>query len=799
MFRKNKIAFNFLFSIFSAFLILSVCALSSFAEDAKISPEKTLAEKPETPQSGAKEEKPNQAAAETTQELPVKAEESNTVQTVSKLAAPSIKEPITVNGDTVEYFHEQKMVSGTGNVSILYRDVTLTCDKIMVYLDTREAIAEGNVKITQKGAYFTGDKISYNFDTRKGSVLKGYINAPPFYGQARRLEKAANKDLFKMRRGYVTTCDLDEPHYKIQAKEVKIYLKDKVIAKHILFFIGKVPVLYLPYYEQSLKDTKTHISLIPGQSKSWGYYLLGAYRYHLTDNSRGDLLLDYRSKKGLAGGVNHYYDSREVGDGALKFYYTKENNSLAYEKTGKEKTRYRWQFRHLWDIGHDTDTNVIVEFNKVSDPNVIKDYFYNEFEEIGEVPDNYISIITAKPSYSTELLLRKRFDKYYTVVERLPEYRIDIMNYRIGNTSFYYNGEVDGVYLNQTYKKTDPEQKDVNIIRFDTYNQISYAANIFRSLHVTPYVGMRNTYFSRNKWGDTNLVRTIYDFGVDNSIKFYKVYDVTTNAWGLDLNKVRHVVTPLVNYYYTPQPNISYINLNQFDTIDALNAKNGFYMGIENKIQTKRHVGKELKSVDLATLLITSDYMFRLKRNNLSLKDHTHKFKSVDLQLEVSPYPWAYGLMKVSIDPKRYIVKTYSLDAVLSGEDKWYLGVSHRYETVETGKSSLLTFDSYYKINDQWSIRTYDRFDMLKLAFQEHEFTIAKDLHCWIAEVTYNIKKHNNHSLWFTLRLKAFPEYPIGYKRTYSRPQFGATGIQTPANLADATVPINYSSASQNR
>ncbi|MDP2928564.1 MAG: hypothetical protein Q8O01_00685, partial [Candidatus Omnitrophota bacterium] len=31
--------------------------------------------------------------------------------------------PIVVNGDKVEYFHEQKKVIGTGNISIDYQDV----------------------------------------------------------------------------------------------------------------------------------------------------------------------------------------------------------------------------------------------------------------------------------------------------------------------------------------------------------------------------------------------------------------------------------------------------------------------------------------------------------------------------------------------------------------------------------------------------------------------------------------------------------------------------------------------------
>jgi LPS-assembly protein len=157
------------------------------------------------------------------------------------------KEPIVVNGDKVEYFHEQRQVVGTGNISIIYKDVVLTCDRIKVYLDTREAIAEGNVKVTQKGAYFTGDRINYNFDTKKGTVLQGYINAKPFYGKAEEVDKVANKEQFNLAKGYITTCDLDKPHYRLQARQVLIYLNDKVVAKHMVLFIGDTPVFYWPY------------------------------------------------------------------------------------------------------------------------------------------------------------------------------------------------------------------------------------------------------------------------------------------------------------------------------------------------------------------------------------------------------------------------------------------------------------------------------------------------------------------------------------------------------------------------
>lgn len=688
------------------------------------------------------------------------------------------KEPIVVNGDKVEYFHEKKQVVGSGNISITYKDVVMTCDRITVYLDTRDAIAEGNVRINQKDAYFTGEKINYNFDTRVGRAINGYANYKPFYGKAQEIDKLSDKQI-NLERGYITTCDLEKPHYRVQSRELKIYLDDKVIAKHILFFIGNVPVMYFPYYVQPLDEKKTHFTVIPGEDTGWGYYALTSYRYYLNDDNRGDLLLDYRTKKGLGAGVNHYYTVPQLGKGSFKFYYTHENDALAYEPSGDIQSRHRFQVRHEWEMGENTDTLAVVEFNQLSDKYVIKDYFYNEYEELGDTPSSYISVTTQKQDYSARLLLEKRFDPFFTVVEHLPAYQIDIPSYRLTkNLPIYYKASASGAYMNQTFdEKVATPQKDIGVIRFDTYNQLSYAAKIFRSLGITPYAGTQQTYYSRNKWGETNQIRGILNAGVDSSIKFYKTYDVESNFLGLDMHKLRHIITPTANYYYTHQPTISPDNLNQFDSIDALDAKNGVVLALENKLQTKRLQGEELKSVDLATLIVSSNYAFTLKEDNTAFK--YQKFKSVDFQLEIVPYPWLYSLSKISINTKNCSVQTESIDVVADYRNKWSLGLGQRYESAETGKSNLLTLDGSYKINDKWKVRAYERFDAHKGSLEEQEYTVYRDLHCWLLEFTCNIKSTSDkidYGFWVVMRLKAFPDTAIGFKRTYYRPRFGSTG-----------------------
>lgn len=696
------------------------------------------------------------------------------------------KEPIVVNGDRVEYFQDQKKVVGSGNISINYKDMVLTCDKITVYLDTREGIAEGNVKITQKDTFFTGDKVNYNFDTGKSTIINGYVSAKPFYGMAREVDKLAAKDQANMERGYITTCDHDKPHYRVQARHVEIYLEDKIVAKHVLFFLGDVPVMYLPYYVQPLWDTKSSLTVTTGQKDEWGYYALTAYRIHLNDKNRADILLDYRGRKGFGEGINYYYDFEELGQGAMKYYYTNENAdplSFAYERSGDRKPRSRWQWRHRWNMDEEANTRAILEFNRLSDTTIIKDYFNTEYDELGPEPDNYLSIVTSKSNYTQTLLARKRFGKFYTVIERLPEYTLDILQQNIipALPFLYYTGNISAVYLNETFNNSGTATvtsglKDLNVVRIDNYNKFSYTAKLFKALNLTPYAGIRNTYYSRNRWGTTNQIRAVFDSGVSGSIKFYKIYDITTNILRLDLHKIRHVITPTATYFNMHQPTISPVNLNQFDSVDSLRTTNGVSLGLENRLQTKRYAGSELTSVDLATLQINTTYAFRLKKDHLAYKNHTAKFSSVDLQLELLPYSWLKAVGRMSVNPKNYATQTESFDIVASGGDKWSAGIGHLYEkTTEANKNNYLTTDLTYKINNKWRVRAYDRYNVDK-SFEEQQYTIYRDLHCWRAEFTYSTRKHPHEvGFWIVFTLKAFPDYPVGYKRSYAQPQFGST------------------------
>jgi lipopolysaccharide assembly outer membrane protein LptD (OstA) len=76
--------------------------------------------------------------------------------------------------------------------------------------------------------------------------------------------------------GYVTTCDSDVPHYRLSAKEIQFFMNEKIVARHVILYLGNVPVLYVPYFVQPILDVKTKVTVLPGYTKEWGIYVLGS-------------------------------------------------------------------------------------------------------------------------------------------------------------------------------------------------------------------------------------------------------------------------------------------------------------------------------------------------------------------------------------------------------------------------------------------------------------------------------------------------------------------------------------------
>ncbi|MDP8299968.1 MAG: LPS assembly protein LptD [Candidatus Tantalella remota] len=693
---------------------------------------------------------------------------------LSQLAKPG--QSIIVDGDKVEYFEKDGKIVAEGDVSITYGDVKLSCDRIEVNTKARQALCEGNVLIEQPGRTLSGDRIRYDFAAKRGEIVGAEVEAFPWFGQAEETGKVGDNE-YVLKKGFISTCDLDLPHYRLKANEIRIFPNDKVIAKNVTAYIGKVPVLWFPYYYQPMIQTKAKVQFIPGSTSDWGYFLLSAWRMHIKGNSKADILFDYRTKKGFAGGANLYYKMEDfgmegLGEGMLRAYFINQNGWGTYDPTEyrdegtEEKWRRRIQWKHRLDF--DPETTGMLEFNKMSDENVLKDYFYNEYEETNSVPRNYISVVSAKNNYTFSLTANKRFNDFYTVVQRLPELKLEIPDQRLWKTPIYYTSESSATYFDKQYKNDESPTEKVG--RLDSVHRFSYVANV-GPLNLTPYAFYRGTAYERDKIESKAKFRNIFGGGIDTFMRFHKVYDVNSNVWGLNINGLRHIVVPSVNYFYRQQPNVDKNKLYQMDEIDALEKENKITLSLENKLQTKR--GEDLQaSVDLVRSIVSIDYEFRMKKNNYQFQEGGG-FRNLKLDLELSPNGWFYVDNKLEITPGNQAIKTGSVEASIRPNRNFRLDLGYRYEKMTPDPRNQLTFELGYVFNPKWRFDWYERFDLHKTEIEEQQFSIVRDLHCWEVEVTYDLKGDDifkdDFTFWVAFRVKAFPDLNIGLNRSFEK------------------------------
>lgn len=714
------------------------------------------------------------------------------------------KKAVVCNGDIVEYFEQERKVVGTGNVVIDYEDVKLTADKAVVYIDTKDAYCEGNVVLYQEEGIFTGERIVYNFETKKGRLVKGAGVTPPVYEKSEETDKVGEKEVM-MRRGYITTCEFEKPHYRIQSKSISVFLGDKVVARNALFFVGNYPIMWFPRYRYSLIEDRPHILVIPGYDKQWGMFVLTKTRYEINADAKGNILLDYREKRDFASGLDYIYKTKKFGKGKLRLYYMDERKltDRIYSDTRtleREHERFRVQLRHKWRV--DKNTLGIFEYHRMTDDTFIKDYYYREEYEKQKTPESYASVISTQEYYTLSFLAKKRINRFETVTEEVPKISLDLRSYEIGNSKFYYKGDM--VYDALNTKTAQATSEDVAESKFSTYNQLSYASTFPRFLDwisFTPYVGTKQVLHSRDTTGaDRYLIQGGYYSGWDIFTKFYRLFGVRRKFWGTEINGLRHVITPRWNYNYTHRPSAP----NSKFASGEISATNTYLFSLENKFQTKwlrnlkdettKKLEEELKPEELKKYLrkLKNVDIVDLVRQQTSVNYFPHdtevkQLSNITSNLEIRPRRWflitndatynpyTRDFETVAVDLKARKQGKESLGRDLDGNirDKWTIGFGHRYQQ---NTNTQETMQLGYQFNPKWKIDIYERFEAKKFIdgkkkiniFEEQQYILTRDMHCWVAELTYSVRRGYGEAIWLIFRLKAFPELPLELEQTYN-------------------------------
>jgi hypothetical protein len=406
-----------------------------------------------------------------------------------------------------------------------------------------------------------------------------------------------------------------------------------------------------------------------------------------------------------------------------------------------------------------------------SEYNFLKDYFYREYEKDAQ-PLSY-SLLQHYFSYSSlDVLMQKRTNRWYEQLEKLPEVRFTLPSLRVGKSPFYFESILQGANFNYKYPAPSPSSSDISVNRLDAYNEVALPFRL-SFLNLRPFVANRSTYYSSESDNSAVGPRTVFYTGADVSTKFYRVFALKSSFLGIEIDGLRHVLRPSVSYAYNHFPTVGSNRLKQIDALDSIGSSNSLSFLLSNKLQTKRNGS----SVNLVDLRFESSYNF-YNIDAITRQRSEDNFTDFLIDLELFPYAWLRlnSDATYSQSEKHFTEANYSLTLIL-GEER-SLGLGQRYQRKG---SNEITSSFNWRFNPKWKFSSYHRYALrgnsglaLLNGMLEQEYSLARDLHCWIAQVAFNHKKEEGSTIWLVFRLKAFPELEFDFSQSFHEPKSGS-------------------------
>lgn len=225
------------------------------------------------------------------------------------------REQTVVIGDTVLYNDATKFVTAMGDTVILHDPSQQTAD----------VIARGRVTYNTAQGRGTASNISTSVESGQRYYLSGAETA--FV----RDTSSGKHSAYYVRNGIITSCDDSIPDYYFKSSEIKFISKNLLVARPATLYVAGVPVFWLPFLFQDVRNGRRSGILTPRFGLSEFVRNSSSYRRHVEN-------LGYYANLGDYMDAEAWYDWRSSARGsAADPGFSRVNGQF----------RYRWLDRFI--------------------------------------------------------------------------------------------------------------------------------------------------------------------------------------------------------------------------------------------------------------------------------------------------------------------------------------------------------------------------------------------------------------------------------------------------------------------
>lgn len=548
------------------------------------------------------------------------------------------------------------------NAKVNYEDKQLEAGRIKYNQATGIVTAEPLVdsfsvnpskpSFSQGQEKFTYDTVQYNFKSEKLVGLHVRSKYGEGYMYSEQIKRNPDQSVYAKHSVY-TTCSLDEPHFGIVARRIKVVPGHVIATGAANIVVEGVPTpLFLPFGIFPISQTQHSGFVIPTYTieQRRGIGLMnGGYYFYLNDHA--DLLtqVNFFSKGSWAVSSISNYINRYHYNGNLSFSYAYTKTGEDYE-AGSEITK---DFRLIWNHRTDAKAKPGQSFNASIDAGTSSFYSNTSYDPNQILRNQYSSNISFSKNWQgapLSLTVSARHSQNTanrTINLTLPELSFSVAQinpfqskrsvgthwYDKITASYAFHALNSATFIDSTFgfnslasnkmqngaSHSIPVSASYTVLRFV---QMSFGVN-YNEYWVTEK--LQEQYSNADKKLDSVDTR-----GFFATRDFNTSMQLSTRIYGTKLYKtgkvkgIRHVLTPNVGFTYRPDFGASPFNYGYYSVRDSVNTQQylspyaatsvvgapaigkqgSVNFGIGNTLQMKVRTGKDSTATDKIIRLI---------------------------------------------------------------------------------------------------------------------------------------------------------------------------------------------------
>jgi hypothetical protein len=663
-----------------------------------------------------------------------------------------------------------------------------------IYLEDDVLLVRGEKSVRASAAYydFTNDTavvIDPVFRTiQEQRIIPIYVRA----SEARAL--SAREMWFKDAK--FTSSDFYNPSYYIGAKTA--YLRDaapydeqkvrlgpasyEARLSDTTFDVQGVPIFWWPYQHIDFQEGHTALRSVQagrsgrfgwGVDTEWNLFrvlgLLAPQGFH------GRMDLAYY-ERGLLGGAEMDYarttaDRRYSGyDKLFGVYDRKQLDTFGEDREDipAPSLRGRALGRHKEFFGDGWEAQF--ELSYICDRNFLEEFYREEFWA-GKPQETLAYAKKQQDNWAFTAILQYRLNRFETQNESWPDLGFNLIGQSLaGDRLSVFSENHAGIRRFRPDNASDLSSS-AYYARLDTRDEVDAPMHA-GPLNFVPFAVGRLSY-----WSDTPLddgrCRPMAVGGARLNTHLWRVYDdASSRTW--DVNRLKHVVTPELTAFIDDTGGVEPDEL--FPTSDDVERQkelSGIAASIHQRLQTKRGVGANARTVDWMRLTLTAAwfgneerpspldgrffwYRPEQSRNRDSINadytwnisDSTAVFADANYDMEEHGFSRASAALAVSRDPRV----------------RYYLGMQWFRDL----DSNVGTAGVNYTINKKYSVSFFQQYDFLfddgrNLATS---ISLVRKFSRWYGALTFVVDEtQDSAGVFLTLWPEGVPEFRLGTGR----------------------------------